>query len=71
MSTELSGSLPRTLVLSFRARPGARPLVGSRVSTTAQRVVAVAIVPMAAVTAILAVHSDHLQRPGAAARYIG
>jgi LuxR family transcriptional regulator, maltose regulon positive regulatory protein len=50
------------------ARIGATPPARARVSTTtAQRVVAAAIVPMVAVTVWLAVTSEHLQRPVASA----
>ena len=50
----------------------ARPLRRARVSTAAvQRAVAVAIVPMVAVTVWLAAASDHLQHPAATALYFG
>jgi signal transduction histidine kinase len=51
---------------------GARPRLGARLSArTAQRAIAVAIVPMLAVTVWLALASDHLERPVASALYWG
>jgi signal transduction histidine kinase len=49
---------------------GAGPFARTRVSTTTvQLVLAAAIVPMVAVTVLLALSSDHLQRPVASALY--
>ena len=47
------------------------PAAGRLSRTTAQRLVALAVVPMVAVTVVLALTSDHLQRPVAAALYWG
>jgi signal transduction histidine kinase len=56
--------------LGLADQVGARPLVALGVSrTTAQTLVASAIVPMVAVTVTLALTSEHLQRPVAAALY--
>jgi signal transduction histidine kinase len=63
--------MPQTLVLSFRSPAGAGELAGSRASAAAQRAVAIAIVPMVAVTLTLALTSDHLARPVAAGLYWG
>jgi len=52
-----------------RAPPRADVLVGSR--ATWQRLAAALILPMVAVTAALALSSDHLERPLAAALYWG
>ena len=47
-----------------------RPLFGTRLSaSTTQRAVAVALVPMVAVTAWLALSSAHLEKPVASALY--
>ena len=47
------------------------PAAGPLSHATAQRLVALAIVPMVAVTVLLALTSDHLQRPVAAGLYWG
>jgi signal transduction histidine kinase len=65
-----SGLSPQALGLELGEQVGAPPLVGLRVSrTTVQTLVACAIVPMVAVTVALALTSEHLQRPVAAALY--
>ena len=67
MATAVTGPVPQ--VLSYSTRAGVEALVGSRMPTLAQRVVAIAIVPMVAVTLTLALTSDHLARPVAAGLY--
>jgi signal transduction histidine kinase len=58
------------LELSFDGRAGAEAVVRAHVSTsTAQRVVVAAIVPMVVVTLALGVANDHLARPIAATLY--
>ena len=72
MSTGVSRAVPQQpLILSFQSRAGAGELAGTRtaVVTAAQRAAAIAIVPMTALTLLLAVSSDHLQRPVAAGLY--
>jgi signal transduction histidine kinase len=69
VSAAVTGPAPQRLVLSFRSRAGTGEVVGSRVSAAVQRAVAVAIVPMVAVTLTLALTSDHLARPVAAGLY--
>jgi signal transduction histidine kinase len=67
-----SVSLLPTLHLSVRDRTGTRPLSGAHVTTrTLRTLVALAIVPMAAVTVTPALTSDHLERPVAAGLYWG
>jgi signal transduction histidine kinase len=65
-----SGLSPQALGLELGDQVGARPLIRLGVSrTTAQTLVACAIVPMVAVTVALALTSEHLQRPVASALY--
>ncbi len=69
MATAVTGPVPQMQVLSFSSRAGTAELVGARVPAAAQRVVAIAIVPMVAVTLALALTGDHLARPVAAGLY--
>jgi signal transduction histidine kinase len=64
------GSSAKAPVLDVGEWSGAKPLSRTRVSArAAQRLVAVAILPMVAVTVWLALSSDHLERPVASALY--
>jgi signal transduction histidine kinase len=64
------GSSATAPVLNVGEWSEARPLLRTRVSArTIQRALAVAVVPMVAVTVWLALSSDHLQRPVASALY--
>ena len=69
MATAVTGPVPQRQVLSFSSDAESAELLGVRVPAVAQRVVAVAIVPMVALTLTLAVTSDHLLRPVAAGLY--
>jgi hypothetical protein len=70
--TPVSGSTAPALGQGVGELIWAGPVVRARVSATAtQRLVAGAIVPMVAVTVWLALASDHLARPVAAALYWG
>jgi signal transduction histidine kinase len=57
------------VVLSFRTRADGGDLVRSRAAAIARRAVALAIAPMVAVTVVLALTSEHLERPAAAGLY--
>jgi hypothetical protein len=65
-----AGLSSQALEVGLREQVGVRPLISLGVSrTTAQTLVATAIVPMIAVTVALALTSEHLQRPAASALY--
>jgi signal transduction histidine kinase len=66
VGTAVTGPVPQMEVLSFSTRARTAELVGARVPAAAQRAVAIAIVPMVAVTLALALTSEHLEKPVAA-----
>ena len=66
MGTAVTGPVPQMQVLSFSSRARTAGLAGARAPTAAQRAVAIAIVPMVAVTLTLALTSEHLEKPLAA-----